>query len=416
MGKDRIRYLVFVNGRWRWRPTKRMRACGFRMINLSPGVLVDGRPRPAPEDTARAIRLNEDWDRARRGQPAVSVEERQYPKGSVGDGYLRAMRLRAAERAAKGIVLTAEQRSRDDWPRAWKWIEPVFADCDPKTITPEQFIGDPARPEVLGLRQIVALKVSESEAHRVVKVWRALWKKMAVFGYCDEKRDPSRMFANTAPKARNAIWHEGEAVRLVKQAWRDGYKGLAACLATAWDTQLSPVDVRHLAPLDMKRDHIGIWFDLERAKTGEEAIGTLSRRGARLVLAYLECQAAEPMGRAPLFRNRSGAPYSKDTLGDDFRVIRAKLFGPDETRQLADFRRSGVVEAVSGAVSPAMLSAKMANTIAESNRLHKTYSPAQLEQVRQADDARKRGRARIREQKPPESVTAPARKVSRGDK
>ena len=27
-------------------------------------------------------------------------------------------------------------------------------------------------------------RVSESEAHRVIKVWRALWKKMTVFGYC----------------------------------------------------------------------------------------------------------------------------------------------------------------------------------------------------------------------------------------
>ena len=30
----------------------------------------------------------------------------------------------------------------------------------------------------------------------------------------------------------------------------------------------------------------------------------------------------QPVGRAPLFRNRSGRPYSKDTLGDDFRAVR----------------------------------------------------------------------------------------------
>lgn len=150
------------------------------MVNLSRGVIEDGRPLPSPEDKARAMRLNEDWDRARRGRPALAVEERRFPKGSVGDGFIRAMRLREAERRSNGIEWTKEQHSRDDWPRAWKWIEPLFGDCDPRTITPEQFIGDPQRPELKGLREIVAMKVSDSEAHRVIKVWRALWKKMAL--------------------------------------------------------------------------------------------------------------------------------------------------------------------------------------------------------------------------------------------
>ncbi len=291
----------------------------------------------------------------------------------------------------------------------------LFGDCDPKTVAPEQFVGDPNRPDVKGLREIVAIKVSGSEAHRVVKVWRALWKKMAVFGYCELERDPSLMFANSAPQPRSALWREGEAVRLVKQAWRQGYRGLAALLVAAWDTQLSPVDVRRLGARDLKRDQVGLWFDLARAKTGQDAIGTLSRRGAFVVMAYLEGQAAEPVGAAPIFRNRSGAPYSKDTLGDDFRAVRAKLFGRAETRQLADFRRSGAVEAISGDVAPSKLAAKMATTISASNRLHKTYSPAQLAHVRDVDDARRRGRARLREQKPTESVTTPAGKVSPSD-
>jgi hypothetical protein len=33
---------------------------------------------------------------------------------------------------------------------------------------------------------------------------------------------------------------------LVKAAWRRGYRGLACIIATAWDTQFSPVDVRTL--------------------------------------------------------------------------------------------------------------------------------------------------------------------------
>ena len=204
MSNDRIRYLVFINGRWRWRPTKTMRAVGFRLINLGPGTVVNGRKVPSVEDKTRAMRLNEDWDRCRRGLPARAVAEHAYPPGSVGDAYHRAMRLREQERKAAGKAWTNEQKSRDDWPRAWKWIEPVFADCDPKTVTPEQLIGDPKNPTVLGLRPLVAAKVSESEAHRVIKVWRALWRKMSVFGFCEAGRDPSLMFANSAPPPRQA--------------------------------------------------------------------------------------------------------------------------------------------------------------------------------------------------------------------
>jgi hypothetical protein len=92
-------------------------------------------------------------------------------------------------------------------------------------------------------------------------------------------------------------------------------------------------------------------------------------------------------------------PYSSDRLGIDFRYIRALVFGPHDERQIQDMRRSGAVEAVHGDTKPIKLSAKMANTIATSNRLHKTYIPVDVEAVRDVDDARKRGRERIRTKK-----------------
>src|SRR5262249_5701919 len=160
---------------------------------------------------------------------------------------------------------------------------------------------------------------SESEAHRVIKVWRALWKKMATLKFCDEKHDPSKLFENAAPEPRQAVWHEGEVVRLIKRAWREGYRGLAACLGVAWDSQLSPVDGRSLKAEQLRRDPIGSWFEVERAKTGRAAKATLSRRTERILRAYLDALPVELVG--PIFRNRSGHPYSKDTLGDDFRDI-----------------------------------------------------------------------------------------------
>jgi hypothetical protein len=109
-------------------------------------------------------------------------------------------------RAAKGLTWTTEQRSRDDWPRAWKWIAPLFADARPKTVKTEHLIGDPAWPEIMGLRSLVAAKVPASEAHRVIKVWRAPWAKMAVFGYRDVRRDPSFRLENSSLEPRQAVW------------------------------------------------------------------------------------------------------------------------------------------------------------------------------------------------------------------
>jgi hypothetical protein len=54
--------------------------------------------------------------------------------------------------------------------------------------------------------------------------------------------DPSAGVRNKKP--RHARWSEGEAVRLVKAAWRRGYHGLACIIAAAWDTQFSPIDAR----------------------------------------------------------------------------------------------------------------------------------------------------------------------------
>lgn len=407
MGADKIRYLVFVNGRWRWRPTRTMRAHGFRLISFGPEL--------TSADRAKAIHLNDEWDRVRRGL-ASEQPQRTYPHGSVGDGFRRAVAMRNLDRKEKGLPWTPEQESRDDWARAWKWIEPVYGDVDPRTIQPE---------EMLPFRAKVAERVSESEAFRVIKVWRALWKKMAVMGYCDRDRDPSLATSNSAPPPRAGAWSDHEVKRLVQRAWRRGYRGLAVCMAIAWDTQLSPVDVRRLTPAQRMRDSGGSYFSLGRAKTGRAAAGTLTRWSEALLDAYLAGLGFEPLETAPLLRtrhieptNKGGRawlprPYTKDKLGKDFATIRAEVFGVAERRQLADMRRSGTIEAFAGGASPGGVSTKMANTLAASTRLQKTYNPVHIATVRQVDEAREIGRARMKEQKATESVTTPDRTVSR---
>ena len=54
------------------------------------------------------------------------------------------------------------------------------------------------------------------------------------------------------------------------------------------------------------------------------------------------------------------------------------------------------------------LAAKLANSVGRSNTLHKTYAPVDIEAVRSADDARVKGRRRIRgENKKGDFVSTP---------
>jgi hypothetical protein len=402
MGEDKIRYLVKIWGRWRWRPTKTMRAHGFRLINFGPELTT--------ADRARAIALNDEWDRIRRG--IVPAPEEVFPPGSIGDGYQRAMQLRAAERAAKGIVWTKDQEKRDDWPRAWKWLRPVFGDCSPSEVQPEHFLSIDARTgKVTGLIAKIEMRVSPVERHRVIKVWRALWKKMAAMGYCKKEADPTLTFANTQPQPRQDVWQHHEVLQLVEHAWTCAKpkKGLAALMAVIWDSMLSPGDARTLTPAQMSRDGEGALFFLDRAKTGRAAAGTLTPWSEAILAAYLESLGAELLDYAPIFRTAGSepgpkggrrwlpVPYTKDKAEKDFAFIRAEVFGKAEKRQLADMRRSGAVEADAGGTTDADLANKMANTINASARLRKTYTPVNVVSVRRVDEARQRGRKAIKD-------------------
>jgi hypothetical protein len=396
---DKIRHLLFLNNRWRWRPTATMRAKGFKLTTF-------GRELTAA-DKARALALNDEWDRVRRGKSEQVGAEPVYPIGSYGDGYMRAMNLREAERVAKGYAQSKEQTKRDDWPRAWRWLS-IFADCDPRTIQPEHFIAiDPKTGKAAGLVPEIEAKVSTTGRHRTIKVHRALWKKLAAMNYCDKAADPSLVFANTAPPPRQDVWQHREVVKLVQGAWRQNMRGLAAVIAVAWDTMLSPIDVRKLTAGQRASDKGGAIFFLDRAKTGRAAAGTLSPYATAILEAYIATLGCELLDTAPLFRTAGSEPgpkggrrwapqpYSKDTLEKDFAAIRELVFGPTERRQLADLRRSGHVEGDAGGATPADASSKMANTIAASNRLRKTYNPVNVVSVRRFDEARKVGRKQL---------------------
>jgi hypothetical protein len=383
MGKVKIPYYVVAKGRGYWRPHPRMRRYGFQIVRCG----ADG-----PEAWALAADWNRRWQAVRQGEAPAPVNldklprdaaeaTRRYPPGSVGAAFQ--IYIRTPEWDARAL----STRIKVWWP-AWFRIRDMRGDVAPDTITFEMMSRWRA-----GLEK----KHGRDVAHKTIRVWRTFWKIMLGMRVA-RTADPSLGIRNRAPAPRWQRWSEGEAVRLVKSAWRQGYHGLACIIAVAWDTQFSPVDARTLAARHRAVSGGNLIFDRQadgRTKTGRAAIGTISIRTERLVSTYLERLQLDLHPDALLFRNRSGSPYRADTLSDDFADVRELTF-PGDKRRLMDMRRSGVVEAIAGDAGPLGLSAKLANSIERSNTLHKTYAPVDIEAVRSADAARLKGRQRMR--------------------
>jgi hypothetical protein len=383
MGRIKIPYYTAIAGRGYWRPTRKMRTLGFQIVRCG----ADG-----PEAWALAAEWSKRWQAVRKGDapPLVNLDQlsrdqaeaaRRYPPGSIGAAFQ--VYIRTPEWSSRAH----SARIKVWWP-AWFRIRDMWGDVAPDTITFEMMSR---------WRAALEKKHGRGVAHKTLRVWRTFWKIMLGMKVA-RTADPSTGIRNRAPTPRWQRWSEGEAVRLVKSAWRRGYHGLACIVAVAWDTQFSPVDVRTLAARHRATNGGRLVFDRQadgRTKTGRAAIGTVSPRTERLVAAYIARLQVDLHPDAILFRNRSGNPYREDTLSDDFAALRELTFTGDR-RRLMDMRRSGVVEAIAGDAGPLGLSAKLANSIERSNTLHKTYAPVDIEAVRNTDAARLKGRQRMR--------------------
>jgi len=371
MTRIRIANYTVIAGRGYWRTKPAMRALGFQSTSCGP----DG-----PDAWAKAEALNTAWRKARLGLP-TSPATKTWVRGSVGEAFHRFRQTKT--------WANKEPRTREDWDRRWVHIAKAFADVNPAALSLEHLDA---------WYWVLVEDRGVHEAFHTMKVWRALWVVMVSMGYCAAGADPSHGIRRETPKGRTGVWREGEVVRMVKRAIRTGYHGLACCVAIAWDTQFSPVDVRALSGVHVTataQGRVGFHGKM-REKTGVNVIGTLSARTSRLVTAYLASLGAQTLPDAPLFRNRSGRAYSKDTLGDDFRELRAAEFGTTERRTLMDMRRSGAVEASAGGVAMTHLAAKMGSSINRAEALQRTYMPVNEAAVKAADEARKVGRRRAR--------------------
>jgi hypothetical protein len=340
-----------------------MKALGFRLTPLGP----DG-----PDAWAQAEKLNAQWDKARAGESHVEA----FDEGTLGWLFHRYR--------AMGVWGKKAVRTREEWELAWEIIDPVFGDVSVAAI---DFPACDAFYTELGRHGSLHKKP------RVFKIFRALLEVAIGFQLIDT--NPTHKIANSAPKGRKAIWFEDEVGRLRDAAWETGYRGLAVAIVIAYDTQMAPVDVRLLTPEMRAKDDHGTYFKTARAKTERDVIATLSKATEELLDRYLVGLGVVIPRDQPFIRNRSGHVYSKDTLGDDFRKVRESVF-PGDARRLMDMRRTGNVEAVVGGAEPTHLSAKLSNTLAQSNQIFETYSPVQLASVREADKAREVGRRRLK--------------------
>jgi hypothetical protein len=116
-------------------------------------------------------------------------------------------------------------RTREEWNRCWALIGPALGPCRPPTVPLAQ---------ISTFRRMVEANVSLREAHRCIKIWRALWRVAAALKYCQRDADPSL----GVPSSRSPDRPFGSTARscgFARGAWRAGYKGLAALMAVAWE-------------------------------------------------------------------------------------------------------------------------------------------------------------------------------------
>jgi hypothetical protein len=367
MGKDRVRYYHTAGGNAFWKPGKFAKAYGL------PGSRPLGPD--GPEARKRAIEWTAKLDAARESKRKPPPSK--YPPGTLGSFWET-----LPDRDAFQIM---EARTWEDYPRAWPAIEPRFALVRVDKISPEdseRFHRDIHPAHENRLRDPEGkLKLSWNEAHRVLKVWRALLS--ALVAYQILKAAPIGRVSNPAPKGREAVWLHDELTGLAECAAFAGYVGMAVAIRIAWDAMLSPVDVR-LLPLSGWR---GDEAATQRKKTSKRVLHAITPETQAIVEAYindLRRRGVELLPDAPLIRRPDGTAYrTKRLFAGDFRVVR-DFIRPGETRQFQDIRRSAATEARLGDATKDDIGAAMANTVAENEALAETYMRAASRRVLEA--------------------------------
>lgn len=359
---DRVRYYIVKRGNAFWAPGKFGESYGFpKSQPLGPH---------GPDAIASAVIWNGRLDEARAAAREPSKPVRTYPTGSLGHFY-------EAFQGKTAWKLMAP-RTREDYERAWPEIERRFG---AKLLTrisaddSERFHAEihPAHND--------ASTYSWNEAHRTLKIWRALLS--ALVSYELRPTAPIGRVSNPAPKGRDGLWTHDEVLVLAWVAALMGHKGMAAAIRLAWGSMLSPVDVWTLPRSGWRTGASGAQLATQREKTGKRVLHAVGPDTLAVVDAYLACMPAM-LPDTKLIRRYNGAPYrNKDTFGDDFREVRAAAF-PGDARQFLDLRRSALTEARLGGATKDDIGLAAANSVDRSAKLEETYLLGASERVLEA--------------------------------
>ena len=195
MGQVKLPYYVVKRGRGYWQPTAVMQKGGAQATPCGD----DG---PGAWAIARAAYNDWLWKRE-----AAEQRPARFAVGTLAAAFEDYRQT--DEWQAKAV------RTREEWERCWALIEPAFGPCLARSAV--------TLAQVSTFRRMVEVNVSLREAHRCIKIWRALWRVAAALKYCLRDADPS-LGVITSAKPRQAVWEHGEVIRLCKSAWASGLR------------------------------------------------------------------------------------------------------------------------------------------------------------------------------------------------
>lgn len=365
MKQPKIPYVVERKGRLYFEIGKeRAKAAG---LAASEPLGPDG-----PEARARGLAAYEAYREAIGGKTPGS----RYPHGSLG----RALEMWKTTPEWKDM----KARTKEDYERAWIFIEPQFAY---RTVTKITVADSEA------FHREMRKTLTPNAAHRTLKIWRALLHML-------EKKNlltkaPIGTVTNPQPVGRGQFWLARDVARMIRACGKLRHPAMGLIIRMAWETAMSPVDCRTFSMGMLKRDGSGWYIERNRSKTGAGAKPPISDELAADLQALaqsLKDKGIELLPSSPLFRNSQGRAYSRNYLTEQFQIIRRVTFGRKEKRQLLDIRRSANLEADLGGASAEDRALVMANALDRNKTLDATYTPATVARARKVLEARKAGR------------------------
>lgn len=316
------------------------------------------------------------------GRPVPQNAPTAFKRGTVAHWYHKFQETPLWAR--KGV------ETRKEWAYYWPFIEKGLGNKVLNKVSPSEF---------------EAFYMDMEEKHganarwRIVKISRALFN--AAIKYHLIKQSPCMVLPNTKPKPRTQIWFASEISLMAEKAIEMGYTSTNLAIRLAWETLMSPVDVRVLPVSAVHRTLEGYHIETKRSKTGKEVFAAISDDLARDIDAYIQSLGFDLLPDQPILRNRRDkARYTKPRFNADFAAVRLAAFGPDEKRFMMDIRRSGNVEADLGGANAEDRAEILANALHKDQYLEDTYTPPTVAKARKLAKQRLKGRDILSSQSP----------------